>query len=123
MTRRVSSSGRTCGRPRQRLSWVVSVSAMLLDDACHSIDSGKVCPILENNKFPNSAAASGANVMTRHSTAFEAERLVPVDDTVKDLLLDTQSKSTVGESVPAAAPGKKFSFRKVLMAGAAAAVL
>jgi membrane fusion protein (multidrug efflux system) len=96
---------------------------MLLDDACHSIDSRKVCPILENIKFPNSAAASGANVMTRHSTAFEAERLVPVDDTVKDLLLDTQSKSTVGESVPAAAPGKKFSFRKVLMAGAAAAVL
>jgi hypothetical protein len=36
------------------VSWVVSVSAMLLHDACHSIDSPKLGSILENIKFPKS---------------------------------------------------------------------
>jgi hypothetical protein len=31
---------------------LVSISAMLLDDACHSIDSPNVSAILENIKFP-----------------------------------------------------------------------
>src|SRR5712672_2245871 len=61
--------------------------------------------------------------MTRHSTVFEVERPVPVDDIAKDLQPDTHNRSSVGESAPAAAPGRRFNFRKVLMAGAAVAVL
>ncbi len=61
--------------------------------------------------------------MTRHSTVFEVERPVPVDDIAKDLQPDTHNRSSVGESAPAAVPGKRFNFRKVLMAGAAVAVL
>jgi membrane fusion protein (multidrug efflux system) len=55
--------------------------------------------------------------MTRHSTAFEAERQVPAGDVVKDLL--------PGPSEPAPAPAavKKFNFRKALTTGAAVAVL
>src|SRR5713101_7777142 len=60
--------------------------------------------------------------MTRHPTVFEVERPVPIDDTVKDLQPDT-GKASVAESASAAAPGKRFNFRKVLMAGAAVAVL
>src|SRR6266550_7323871 len=126
MIRRVSSSGRSCGRPRQRLSRVVSISAMPLHDACHSIDSRNVCLILENVKFPNSAVVRRSNqeqIMTRHSTVFEVERPVPADDIAKDLQPDTHNRSSVGESAPAAVPGKRFNFRKVLMAGAAVAVL
>ncbi len=75
--------------------------------------------------------------MTRHSTVFEVARPVPIDDTAKDLQPDTHNRSniakdlqpdthnrsSVGESAPAAVPGKRFNFRKVLMAGAAVAVL
>src|ERR1700761_2438720 len=57
----VSSSQRTCGRPRPRCGSaarlsspaLIFVTAMLLHDACHSIDSPKVGAILENVKFPN----------------------------------------------------------------------
>src|SRR5258707_2535487 len=61
--------------------------------------------------------------MTRHSTVFEVERPVPIDDTAKDLQPDTHNRSSVGESAAPAAPGRKFNFRKVLMAGAAVAAL
>jgi membrane fusion protein (multidrug efflux system) len=56
--------------------------------------------------------------MTRHSTAFEVEREVPAGDAVKDLLPDTADKPA-----PALAGTKKFNFRRLLMAGAAVAVL
>jgi membrane fusion protein (multidrug efflux system) len=56
--------------------------------------------------------------MTRHSTAFEVEREVPAGDAVKDLLPDAADKPA-----PALAGTKKFNFRKLLMAGAAVAVL
>jgi membrane fusion protein (multidrug efflux system) len=56
--------------------------------------------------------------MTRHSTAFEVEREVPAGDAVKDLLPDTADKPA-----PALAGIKKFNFRRLLMAGAAVAVL
>ena len=61
--------------------------------------------------------------MTRHSTAFEAERPLPADDTVKDLLPDTHNDASNGATADTATPVKKFNFRKVLMAGAAVAVL
>src|ERR1700731_5494356 len=61
--------------------------------------------------------------MTRHSTAFEAERPVPAVDAVKDLLPDNVAKSSPSEAAPAPAPIKKLNFRKMLMAGAAVAVL
>jgi membrane fusion protein (multidrug efflux system) len=61
--------------------------------------------------------------MTRHSTAFEAERPMPVGDTVKDLLPDTNNKASAGEPAPASPVVKKFNFRRLLMAGAAVAVL
>ncbi|MDB5638568.1 MAG: hemolysin [Bradyrhizobium sp.] len=56
--------------------------------------------------------------MTRHSTAFEVEREVPAGDAVKDLLPDTADKPAL-----ALAGTKKFNFRRLLMAGAAVAVL
>jgi membrane fusion protein (multidrug efflux system) len=61
--------------------------------------------------------------MTRHSTAFEAERPLPADDTVKDLLPDTHNDASNGATADTATPVKKFNLRKVLMAGAAVAVL
>src|SRR6202158_3171248 len=120
---RVSSSGRTCGRPRQRLSWVVSISAMPLHDACHSIDSRDICPIWKMSSFQIAAKPSGAPVMTRHSATVEAERPMPVRDSVTDLLPDTHNKAGAGGPARASPVAKKFNFRRLLMAGAAIAVL
>jgi membrane fusion protein (multidrug efflux system) len=62
--------------------------------------------------------------MTRHSTAFEVERPVPADGTVKDLLPATDSKASAGETAPTSSPVvRKFNFRNVLMAGAALALI
>jgi membrane fusion protein (multidrug efflux system) len=55
--------------------------------------------------------------MTRHSTAFEAERPVPAGDAIKDL------PPSPSEPAPAPAAVKKLNFRKALMIGAAVAVL
>src|SRR3979490_2082941 len=73
-------------------------------------------PYLENIKFPilpRLAKASGVTFMTQHSTAFEAERPVPVGDAVKDLLPGMRTAAVI----------KKFNFRKLLMAGAVVAVV
>ncbi len=59
--------------------------------------------------------------MTRHSSVLEVERPVPVGDTVKDLQPPTNDKASAGEL--ASPVVKKFNFRRLLMAGAAAAVL
>src|SRR6267378_4382869 len=123
MIRRVSSSGRTCGRPRQRLSWVVSISAMPLHDACHSIDSRNICLIWKISSFLIAAKPSGATVMTRHSATVEAKRPMPVRDSVTDLLPDTHDKAGAGEPALASPVEKKFNFRRLLMAGAAVALL
>jgi membrane fusion protein (multidrug efflux system) len=62
--------------------------------------------------------------MTRHSTAFEVERPVPADGTVKDLLPGTDSKASADETAPTSSPVvRKFNFRNVLMAGAALALI
>ena len=61
--------------------------------------------------------------MTRHSTAFEAERPVASDDTARGLLPDINSKVIAGEIAAAPPLVKKFNFRRLLMAGAAVAVL
>src|SRR3984957_8432091 len=58
--------------------------------------------------------------MTQHSTSFEIDRPVPAM-AVKELLPDTHNNVPAAEAVPAVT--KKFNFRKVLMAGAAGAVL
>ena len=59
--------------------------------------------------------------MTRHSPAFEAERPVPAGDTAKDLVPDPQKNlSTDAADAPVI---KKFNLRRLLMAGAAVAVL
>jgi membrane fusion protein, multidrug efflux system len=60
--------------------------------------------------------------MTRHSTAFEIERPVPAAE-VGDLLPGVPDKAEASAPAPAAAPARKFNFRKMLMAGAALAVL
>src|SRR5712671_2803915 len=93
---------------------------MFLYDACHSIDRRNVCLILENIKFPNSASSgklSGANIMTHHSPAIEAERPLAAGDVVKDLLPDTLNAARTPPIT------KKLNFRKLLMAGAAVAVI
>jgi membrane fusion protein (multidrug efflux system) len=59
--------------------------------------------------------------MTHHSTAFEVERPVPVGDALKQLLPGAHVDAGAGETAPAVA--KKFNFRKVLLAGAALAVV
>jgi membrane fusion protein, multidrug efflux system len=69
------------------------------------------------------AKPSGANIMNRHSTAFEAERVMPVGEPVKDLLPETHNKASTSEPPLAPAAIKKLNFRKVLMAGVAVAVL
>src|SRR6266849_1485403 len=60
--------------------------------------------------------------MTRHPTVFEVERPVPIDDTVKDLQPDT-GKASVAHPAPASPFVKKLNLRRLLMAGAAVAVL
>ena len=61
--------------------------------------------------------------MTKHSIAFEIERPVPAGEAVEELR--PASPDDAGAVVPAPAPlaSKKFNFRKLLMAGAAIAVL
>src|SRR6202158_456486 len=61
--------------------------------------------------------------MTRHSTAFEAERPVPAHDTVKDLAPDTYNDAGTGATVHPPSPIRKLNFRKVLLAGATIAVV
>jgi membrane fusion protein, multidrug efflux system len=60
--------------------------------------------------------------MSRHSTVFEIERPVPAGDAIGELAPDT-SRIAASEAAPAPAPVKKFNFRKLSMAGVAAAVL
>jgi membrane fusion protein (multidrug efflux system) len=59
--------------------------------------------------------------MTQHSTAFEIELPVPADDAIKELLPVPHEQPAAHEPAPAAK--QKFNFRKMLMTGAAAAVL
>ena len=61
--------------------------------------------------------------MTRHSTAFQVERPIPAGDAAKDLLPDTRDKGSTGEAATSPAVSKRFSLRKLLMTGAAVAVL
>jgi len=60
--------------------------------------------------------------MTRHSTAFEIERPVPAAE-VGDLPPEVQDKVPASGPAPAPLVAKKLNFRKMLMAGAALAVL
>ena len=53
--------------------------------------------------------------MSRHSTAFDVERRVSAGDAVTDRLPDTPNKAIPAEPASAAAPTKKFNFRKVLV--------
>jgi membrane fusion protein, multidrug efflux system len=61
--------------------------------------------------------------MTRHSTAFEVERQVPAGDTANDLLPAEYNDAGASEAVHTAALVRKFNFRRLFMAGAAAAVV
>src|SRR3954465_13809736 len=72
---RVSSSGRSCGRPRSRRAGEDFSGAMFLHDACHSIDSPDIRLILEIVKFPNSKRRTA---MTVHSTTFPTDQKVDV---------------------------------------------
>jgi membrane fusion protein, multidrug efflux system len=59
--------------------------------------------------------------MTQHSTAFEIERPVPAGDVIGNLLPGADDSAGTPEPAPVAI--KKFNLRKLLMAGAAVAVL
>jgi len=59
--------------------------------------------------------------MTRHSPAFEDQRPVPVADPVRDLVPDPQKN--VSKDASDTPTIKRFNFRKMLVAGAAVAVL
>jgi len=61
--------------------------------------------------------------MTHQSTAIEAERPVPIGDPVRDLLPGGSDNTSRREASQTPSAFKKLNFRKVLMAGAAAAVL
>jgi membrane fusion protein (multidrug efflux system) len=60
--------------------------------------------------------------MTQHSTAFEVERPVPAGDALENLLRD-KNTAGVSEAARIPAPARKLNFRKLLMAGAAVAVV
>jgi membrane fusion protein, multidrug efflux system len=60
--------------------------------------------------------------MTQHSTAFEVERPVPAGDAIQNLLPD-KTITNVSETGRTPAPTRKLNFRKLLMVGAALAVL
>jgi membrane fusion protein, multidrug efflux system len=60
--------------------------------------------------------------MNQHSPTFEIERAVPAENAAAELL-GTLKKDHAGTPALAPAHAKKFNFRKLLMAGAAAAVL
>src|SRR5260221_9443528 len=60
--------------------------------------------------------------MNQHSPTFEIERTVPAGKAAPDLL-ETLKKDPVEVAAPTPAVAKKFNFRKLLMAGAALAVL
>jgi membrane fusion protein (multidrug efflux system) len=61
--------------------------------------------------------------MTQHSIAFEIERPVPVGEAIGELRPATPEDSSTATLPPARPASKKFNFRKLLMAGAAIAVL
>jgi membrane fusion protein, multidrug efflux system len=106
---------------------------MHLNDDYHPIDNPNMWDNLENVKFPNSLGDLGnkfrsynkglsqkRTAMTRHSTAFEAEQALPAD-TVQKL---ASPPSPVPQAIePAAKTTKKVGFRRLLLAGAAIAVL
>src|SRR5271169_1411700 len=59
--------------------------------------------------------------MTRHSVAFEIERPVPASEATGELLRETVNN--VAPTAQVLHPAKKFKFRKMLLTGAALAVL
>jgi membrane fusion protein (multidrug efflux system) len=98
----------------------MSISAMRLNDACHSIDSPKIGSILENSKFPYFLVSlPWSKPMTHHSVAFEIERPVPAGEATGDLLPDAANDAGAAAQVWARA--RKFNFRKMLLTGAALA--
>src|SRR5882672_8234720 len=107
---RVSSSGRSCGRPRQRRSVEDSALAMFLHDACHSIDSSDIGFILEIVKFPNSERRTA---MTVHSTSFPADQKVGA--AAAEALLPASA------ATPQLLVAKKLNLRKLLFTGVAIA--
>src|SRR6185437_1579176 len=108
---RVSSSGRSCGRPRQRRSAEVFAAVMPLHDACHSIDSSYIGLILETVKFPNYGERPRSRTMTVHSTTFRPEQPIPAAGAAEALLPAARVEAPA--AVPVAA--KKFNLRKMLM--------
>ena len=61
--------------------------------------------------------------MIQHSTAFEVERPVPAGDAVKNLLTGANDEAGTSEAAHTPAIVRKFNLRKLLMAGAAVAVV
>jgi membrane fusion protein, multidrug efflux system len=84
---------------------------MLLNDACHSIDSFNMGAILEINKFPYSSIRRKPQErsMTQHSTSLPNPQAVPAAVAAPGLL--------------PAAPKAKLNVRKLLLTGAAIAAL
>src|ERR1700680_3110238 len=60
--------------------------------------------------------------MTQHSTAFEIERPVPTSEAIEELRPAAPDDSGAA-AIAAPLPSRKFNFRKLLLAGAAVAVL
>src|SRR5450432_2028507 len=61
--------------------------------------------------------------MTQHSTAFEIERPVPTSGAIGELRPATPDDSGTAAIAAAPLPSRKFNFRKLLLTGAAVAVL
>jgi membrane fusion protein (multidrug efflux system) len=87
---------------------------MLLHDACHSIDSFNVGSILETVKFPNSPQRE-RKAMTAQQTTLRIDQPVSPANLQPDL-----RPAPASTAAPAA---RQLNFRKLLMTGAALAVL
>src|SRR5450432_2642651 len=61
--------------------------------------------------------------MTQHSTAFEIERPVPTSEAIGEFRPATPDDSGTAAIAAAPLPSRKFNFRKLLLTGAAVAVL
>jgi membrane fusion protein, multidrug efflux system len=97
---------------------------MLLHDACHSIDSSNIGFILEIVKFPKWLTTTGATAMTIHTPSLKPEQALVIPGIAEDRLpAEPAAKAAANAATALPAAARKLNFRKLVMTGAAIAVL